>query len=101
VVWVDPVDRQVMRLAARLVEGFKIGGGLMASIKPGSAFAFEQTRLPDGVWLPRFSQVNASARVLLFAGVTYNQTQEFGDYKRFETKTDEGQLDAPGEKEKP
>ena len=96
VVWVDPVDRQVMRLEARLVEGFKIGGGLMASIKPGAAFAFEQTRLEDGVWLPRFSQVNASARVLLFAGITFNQTQEFGDYKRFATKTDEGQLHAPG-----
>lgn len=97
VVWVDPVDRQVVRLEARLVAGFKIGGGLMASIKPGAAFAFEQTRLADGVWLPRFTQVNASARVLLFAGVTVNQTQEFGDYKRFDAHADDGKLDAPKE----
>ena len=101
VVWVDPVDRQVVRLEARLVEGFKIAGGLMASVKPGSAFAFEQTRLADGVWLPRFAQVNVSARVLLFAGLTLNQTEEFGDYKRFDAKTDDGKIDAPGETEKP
>lgn len=101
VVWVDPVDRQVVRLEARLVEGFKIAGGLMASVKPGSAFAFEQTRLADGVWLPRFTQINLSARVLLFAGLTLNRTEEFSDYKRFDARTDDGQLDAPEETEKP
>jgi hypothetical protein len=98
VIWVDPVERQVMRLEARLVEGFKIGGGLVASIKPGSAFIFEQTRLEDGVWLPRFSQVNASARVFLFAGMSINETNEFTDYKRFSAKTGDDKLDAPKEK---
>jgi hypothetical protein len=95
VVWVDPQDRQVVRLEARLVEGFKMGGGLVASIKPGAAFAFEQTRLADGVWLPRFSQVNASAKILIFAGITVNQTNEFSDYKRFDAKADDPKLDAP------
>jgi hypothetical protein len=97
-VWIDPAERQVMRLEARLVEGFKMGGGLVASIKPGAAFAFEQTRLDDGVWLPRFSQVNASARVFLFAGMTINETHEFSDYKRFSTKAGEDKLDAPKQK---
>ena len=95
VIWVDPAERQVVRLEARLVEGFKIGGGLLASIKPGSAFIFEQTRMSDGVWLPRFAQVNASARILLFAGMSINQTEEYSDYKRFSTKTGEEKLDAP------
>jgi hypothetical protein len=72
-----------------------MGGGLVASIKPGSAFIFEQTRLPEGVWLPRFSQVNASARVFLFAGMSVNETREFGDFKRFSAKTGEDKLDAP------
>ncbi|HVF67538.1 MAG TPA: hypothetical protein VM914_07735 [Pyrinomonadaceae bacterium] len=95
VIWVDPAERHVMRLEARLVDSFKMGGGLVASIKPGSAFIFEQTRLPEGVWLPRFSQVNASARVFLFAGMSINQTREFGDFKRFSTKTGDEKLDAP------
>lgn len=103
VIWIDPAERHVMRLEARLVDSFKMGGGLVASIKPGSAFIFEQTRLPEGVWLPRFSQVNASARVFLFAGMSINETREFGDFKRFSTKSGEDKLDAPKEKpeEKP
>lgn len=99
-VWVDPAEKHVMRLEARLVEGFKMGGGLVASVKPGAAFAFEQTRLDEGVWLPRFSQVNLSARVMLFAGMTINETNEFSDYKRFSTKAGEDKLDAP-KQEKP
>ena len=95
VMWVDPAERQVVRLEARLVDAYKMGGGLLASIKSGSAFAFEQTRLEDGVWLPRFSQVNISARVMLFAGVTVNETNEFSDFKRFSTKTGEDKLDSP------
>ena len=98
VVWIDPVERQVMRLEARLVDSFKMGGGLVASIKPGSAFVFERTRLPDGVWMPVFSQVNASARVFLFAGMSVNETREFSDYKRFSAKSGEDKLDAPKEK---
>jgi hypothetical protein len=99
VIWVDPSERQVMRLEARLVEGFKMGGGLVASIKPGAAMSFEQTRLPDGVWLPRFSQVNVSARMFLFAGMTINQTNEFSDYKRFSAKVGEDKLDTPKQEE--
>ena len=100
VIWVDPAERQVMRLEARLVESFKMGGGLLASVKPGSAFLFEQTRLEDGIWLPRYSQVNASARIMLFKGMSINETNEFSDFKRFSTKTGEHKLDEP-KKEKP
>ena len=95
VIWVDPVERQVMRLEGRLVDSFKMGGGLLASVKPGSAFVFEQTRLADGVWLPRFSQVNVSARVMLFAGLSINETHEFSDYKRFSAKSGDDKLDSP------
>lgn len=95
VIWVDPAEQQVMRLEARLVDSFKMGGGLVASIKPGSAFIFEQTRLPEGVWMPRFSQVNVAARVFLFAGMSVNETREFGDFKRFSTKSGEDKLDTP------
>ncbi|MCA1626565.1 MAG: hypothetical protein LC742_01175 [Acidobacteria bacterium] len=99
VAWIDPIEKQVMRLEARLEQGFKIGGGLVASVKPGSAVVFEQTRLPDGVWLPRFSQINAAAKVFLFAGFRLDATREYSDYKRFSTKTDDAKLDAPATKQ--
>lgn len=83
VVWIDPIDKQIIRLEARLAEGFKIGGGLVASLKPGAAVVIEQTRMTQGVWLPRFAHVNLSVKVLLFAGGDYNQTIEWSDYKHF------------------
>lgn len=95
VVWINPEDKQVMRLEARFAEGFKMGGGLLASIKPGSAFVFEQTRLPDGVWLPRFAQINAAAKIFLFAGFDLNATREYSDYKRFSAKTGDVVIEAP------
>ena len=95
VVWIDPVDKQVMRLEGRLTEGFKIGGGLLASVRPGSAFVFEQTRLADGVWLPGFSQINAAAKLFLFAGMRIDATREYSNYKRFSTKTGDAKVDAP------
>jgi hypothetical protein len=95
VVWIDPVDKEVIRLEAKLSQSFKIAGGLFASIKPGSAFAFEQTRMADGVWLPRFAQVNFAAKVLLFKSIEANQTSEFSDYRRFNTEATDYKLGAP------
>ncbi|HVG39350.1 MAG TPA: hypothetical protein VM870_08685 [Pyrinomonadaceae bacterium] len=92
VVWIDPEDKQVMRLEARLADGFKIGGGLLASVRSGSAFAFEQTRMADGVWLPRMAQINASVKVLLLAGLRLDATREYSDYKKFNTQTGDAKL---------
>jgi hypothetical protein len=95
VVWIDPEERHVIRLEARLIEGLKVSGWMGVTVRPGSAFVFEQTRLPDGVWLPRFSQINASAKVLFVAGMQVNRINEFGDYKRFSAKVGDDRLDAP------
>jgi hypothetical protein len=83
VVWIDPVDKQVIRLEARLAEGFKMAGGLLISLKPGAALVMEQTRMAEGVWLPRFAQVNLSVKVLLFGGGDFNKTIEWSDYRHF------------------
>jgi hypothetical protein len=83
VVWIDPIDKQIIRLEARLAEGFKIAGGLVASLKPGAALVIEQTRMAQGIWLPRFAQINLSVKVLLFGGGDYNQTVEWSDYQHF------------------
>lgn len=95
VVWIDPVDKQVIRLEARLAEGFKIAGGLLASLKPGAALVIEQTRMVQGVWLPRFAQVNLSVKILLFGGGDYNKTIEWSDYKHFSGDVKDYKIDAP------
>jgi hypothetical protein len=95
VVWIDPIDKQVIRLEARLAEGFKMGGGLLVSLKPGAALVIEQTRMVQGVWLPRFAHVNLSVKVLLFAGGEYNKTIEWSDYKHFSGDVKDYKIDAP------
>jgi hypothetical protein len=95
VVWIDPVDKQIMRLEARLAEGFKMAGGLLVNLRPGAAFVMEQTRMTEGVWLPRLAQINLSVKVLLFGGGDYNQTFEWSDYKHFSGDVGDYKLDAP------
>lgn len=95
VVWIDPVDKQVIRLEARLAEGFKMAGGLLVSLKPGAALVMEQTRMVQGVWLPRFAQINLSVRVLLFAGGDFNKTIEWSDYKHFSGDVKDYKIEGP------
>jgi len=95
VIWIDPADKQVMRLEARLAEGFKMGGGLLVNLRPGAAFVVEQTRMVEGVWLPRLAQINLSVKVLLFGGGDYNQTIEWSDYKHFSGSVGDYKLEAP------
>jgi len=95
VVWIDPVDQQVIRLEARLAEGFKMAGGLLVSLKPGAALVMEQTRMTQGVWLPRFAQINLSVKVLLFGGGDYNKTIEWSDYKHFSGDVNGYKIEAP------
>jgi hypothetical protein len=95
VVWIDPVDKQVMRLEARLAEGFKMAGGLLVSLKPGAALVIEQTRMVQGVWLPKFAQINLSVKVLLFGGGDYNKTIEWSEYRHFTGDVTDYKLDRP------
>jgi hypothetical protein len=95
IVWIDPVDKQVIRMEARLAEGFKMGGGLLVSLKPGAAMVMEQKRMDDGVWLPRLAHFNLSIRVLLFGGGDINKTFEWSDYKHFKGAVDTYKLESP------
>lgn len=101
VVWIDPINKQVMRLEARLAEGFKMGGGLLLSLRPGAALVMEQMRLNEGIWMPRFAQINLSVKVLLFGGGDINQTIEWSDYKHFSADVDSYKLGVPKTEEPP
>ncbi len=94
-IWIDPVDKQVIRLEARLAEGFKMGGGLVLSLRPGAAMVMEQTRMAEGLWLPRFAQVNLSLKILLFGGGDMNKTIEWSDYRHFSGDVKDYKIEAP------
>ncbi len=87
VVWIDEDARQVARLEARLLDSFRMGGGLVASVRQGSALVFEQELVRGEVWLPLYAEVNLSARLFLLAGVKMNMILRFSDFKKFNVET--------------
>ena len=86
--WVDAADRQVARFEARLLESYKVGGGLLASVKPGATFVVEQTRVNGEVWLPSQIEIQLDARAL-FVGVSMNRIVRYSDYQRFGVESEE------------
>jgi outer membrane lipoprotein-sorting protein len=99
-IWVDENVKQIVRLEARLTDTFKIGGGLLASIAPSSAFVFDQEKVNDEVWLPSYAEANLSARVALFKKFKQNSVTRFSDYKKYQIDS-EYKLNSPKTEEKP
>jgi hypothetical protein len=98
--WIDPIDKQVARVEARLVEAYKIGGGMLASLKEGANFTFEQERVNQEIWLPTRAEINLGVRVLLLKGLNINQTITYGDYKRFSVEAEKEKLKDPSQSDK-
>ncbi|MBK8317032.1 MAG: hypothetical protein IPL01_24715 [Acidobacteria bacterium] len=63
-IWVDAADKQVVRVEARLIESFKVGGGLLASLREGATFVLEQERVNNEIW-PTRADINLGVKVLL------------------------------------
>ena len=72
-----------MRLEARVTENFNVAGGLLGSLKRGSALAFEQEHVNGEVWLPSFADFNVRARVLLVSSLHGRVIDRFSNYRRF------------------
>ena len=94
-VWVDAADRQVARLEARLVDSYKVAGGLLASLREGATFVLEKDRINDEIWLPTRADINLSVKVLMIKGITANTLIEFGNYKRFNVDAEKERLKDP------
>jgi hypothetical protein len=99
-IWVDPMDKQVARVEARLITAYKIGGGMLASLKEGANLVFEQERVNQEIWLPTRAEVNLGVRVLLVKGININQTITYGDYKRFSVEAEKEKLKVPSQSDK-
>ncbi|HKC87372.1 MAG TPA: hypothetical protein VKG02_15410 [Blastocatellia bacterium] len=99
-IWIDPTDKQVARAEARLIEAYKIGGGMLASLKEGANFVIEQDRVNQEIWLPTRAEINVVARVLLVKGFNINETITYGDYKRFNVEADKEKLKDPSQSDK-
>ncbi len=100
-IWVDANDKQVARVEARLVEAYKVAGGMLASLKEGATFVLEQDRVNNEIWLPTRADINLSVKVLMVKGFTANSVVEYGNYKRFTVDSEKEKLQDPTVKPNP
>jgi hypothetical protein len=82
-VWVDTGALEIVRLEAHVTENFNVVGGLLGSLKRGSAVIFEQEQVNGEVWLPLFADFNVGARVLLVSSLHERVIDRFSNYRKF------------------
>jgi hypothetical protein len=99
-IWVDEAAQQIARLEARLTDSFKIGGGVLASVSPSTAFVFEQDKIGDEVWLPSLMEANISVRLLMFAKLSRSVERRYSEYKKYQVDS-KYELTKPKENARP
>jgi hypothetical protein len=57
-------------------------GGFLVRLSKGSRIVIEQTPVNEGVWLPKFAEIQFSARLLLLKSLREDLKFQFSDYKK-------------------
>jgi hypothetical protein len=94
-VWIDVGDRTLARLEAWPLAP-DARGALQAATpaRPNEpSIIYEETRLPDGMWLESLLQINTTANKAVFNGVEVNTTKEARDFKRFEASAGDAKVE--------
>jgi len=82
-VWIDEQDSTIARIEGHFINAFKIGGGMLVSVKQGTKFSFEQRKINDEVWLPAGGAGEGSFRALLFVSFNGKIRIVDSDYRKF------------------
>jgi hypothetical protein len=85
-VWVDEKDLHCIRLEAHLFNNVSFGG-VLASVRKGTAVVFEQQKVNSEIWLPSYTELHFDAREFL-TGKHINLVQRFRDYKKFRVESE-------------
>ena len=93
-----PITFRADMLAAGLLRAYATHLGPQRSFEFGhdalAAFAFEQEKVGDEVWLPSSGEVNISARIFLFAKFNRSMERRYSDYKKYKIDS-QYELDKP------
>jgi hypothetical protein len=82
-IYVDEQDKTVQHLEGHFDHDFKIGAGLVASVKQGTTFSGTFRKINDEVWLPESFTANGHGRFLLFFSLTGNASVRMSNYRKF------------------
>jgi hypothetical protein len=82
--WVDKEDFGWPKANGHVIEPFFIGF-VVARVQKDSQIEFTQTRVAEGVWLPKHVGINAHAKVLFVMSHDVDEVITFSDYQEAET----------------
>ncbi|HEX6895574.1 MAG TPA: hypothetical protein VF146_09885 [Bryobacteraceae bacterium] len=82
-IWIDKREYQWVRIEAETT-GTISYGLFLARLNAGAKLLFEQTRINDEVWLPKFERVSGSGRLGLVKKIALEQDLTWSNYKKFQ-----------------
>lgn len=83
--WIDKTDLQGARAEMEVLDPISFGG-FVVRLTRGTRLSIEQTRLGEGVWLPKEVSLTAAARILLLKGLNREMNFSFSGYKKLNTE---------------
>jgi hypothetical protein len=78
--WIDKEDVQWAKAEAHVIDTIGIGW-ILARIEPGTQFRVKQTRVANGLWMPRHITIAGAAHVLLVHTKTINEELTYSGYR--------------------
>jgi hypothetical protein len=82
-IWIDEQDHAISQIHGRFADSFKVGGGLVMSIRKGTTFSMQQMKINNEVWLPSRIEGEGAARVLLLLHFDGSILITESDYRKF------------------
>jgi len=99
-IWIDVADRALARLEAWPLAPDMPGAPKLATplARPNEpSIIYEETRLPDGMWLESLVRIKTTGDKAVFNGIEVDITKQIGDFKRFEANAGDAKVEPPPE----
>lgn len=80
--WIDPVQRQLVRIEGKLFEDVTFGWGLLARLNKGGTFNVNLSEVGPGHWDMTSLDVNMSGHAVLFKNIAVKQHQTQSEFRR-------------------
>ncbi len=79
--WIDKEDIQWAKAEASVIDTIGIGW-ILARIGRGTRFAVEQTRVENGLWMPRRITIAGSAEIMMVHSKPLNEELIWSGYRK-------------------
>ncbi|HEY6392406.1 MAG TPA: hypothetical protein VIX89_14070 [Bryobacteraceae bacterium] len=80
-IWVDQQDLVWVKVDGHVTQPFSMGL-FLARVLRGSRISMEQTRVAEGIWLPKQIEVRASAKVLFIKTLTIDRILSYSGFRQ-------------------